>query len=183
MSSALVFSEFNWNCDMATNLIQLPNRPIKSSRHHVVLGPKTGWTNAALLIGTQEGCRWMYKRHRLIRVQKKAAKFAHHTNSPKWETLASCRKLSHIYALFKAYSGERSWKAIGDRLQQPHYLSRVDHKRKIRIRRQRADVGKYSFVNRTIQLWNRLPADVLETLPCKQITFKKMARKAIIEVS
>jgi len=27
---------------MATNLIKLPNRPIKSSCHHVVLGPKDG---------------------------------------------------------------------------------------------------------------------------------------------
>ena len=38
-------------------------------------------------------------------VQKKAAKFAHHTNSSNWETLASRRKLSRICALFKAYSG------------------------------------------------------------------------------
>jgi hypothetical protein len=62
-------------------------------------------------------------------------------------------------------------------------LSRVDHKLKIRRRRQRKDVGKYSFVNRTIQLWNQLPADVLEALPCKQITFKKRARKVMIEAS
>jgi hypothetical protein len=26
---------------------------------------------------------------------------------------------------------------------------------------------KYSFVNRTIQLWNKLPADALGTLSCK----------------
>jgi hypothetical protein len=96
---------------------------------------------------------------------------------------ASRRKISRICALFKAYSGERSWKAIGHRLQRPHYLSRVDHKLKIRSRRQRTDVGKYSFVNRTIQLWNQLPEDVLEFFPCKQITFKKRASKAIIEVS
>ena len=68
----------------------------------------------------------------LDRVQKKAVKFAHHKNSPNWETLASRRKLSRICALFKAYSGERAWKAIGDRLQRPHYLSRVDRERKIR---------------------------------------------------
>ena len=67
--------------------------------------------------------------------QKKAAKFAHHTNSSNGETLASRRKLSHICVLFKAYSGERAWKAIGDRLQRPHYLNRVDHERKIRSRR------------------------------------------------
>jgi len=51
----------------------------------------------------------------LDRVQKKAAKFAHHTNSSNWETLASRRKLSRICALFKAYYGERAWKLIGDR--------------------------------------------------------------------
>jgi len=44
----------------------------------------------------------------LDRVQKKAAKFAHHKNSPNWETLASRRKLSRVCALFKAYSGERT---------------------------------------------------------------------------
>jgi len=44
----------------------------------------------------------------LDRVQKKADKFAHHTNSPNWETLASRRKLSCTCALFKAYSGERA---------------------------------------------------------------------------
>jgi hypothetical protein len=70
-----------------------------------------------------------------------------------------------------------------DRLQRPHYLSGVDHERKIMSRMQRSDIRKYSFVNRIIQHWNQLPADVLETRPCNQITFKKRVRKAIIEVS
>jgi len=68
------------------------------------------------------------------------AKFAHHTNSSKWETLASRRKLSRICAPFKAYPGERAWKVLGDKLQRPHYLSRIDHERKIRSRRQRTDI-------------------------------------------
>ena len=119
----------------------------------------------------------------LDKVQKKTAKFAHHTISPNWETLASRRELSRICALFKAYSGERAWKATGERLQKPHYLSRVDHERKIRSRRQRTDIGKYSFVNRTIQHWNQLPAEVLGILPCKPITFKKRVRKVIIELN
>ena len=42
----------------------------------------------------------------LDRVQKKAAKFAHHTNISNWETLSQSRKISRISALFKAYSGE-----------------------------------------------------------------------------
>ena len=109
----------------------------------------------------------------LDRVQKKAAKFAYHANSPNWETLASRRKLSRICALFKAYSGERAWKPIGDRLQRPHYLNRVDHERKIRSRRQRTDIGKYSFVNRTIQHWNQLPAEVLGISPANQSLLKR----------
>jgi hypothetical protein len=28
-------------------------------------------------------------------------------------------------------------------------------------RKQKTDIGKYSFVNTIIQLWNRLPADAL----------------------
>jgi len=119
----------------------------------------------------------------LDRVQKKAAKFAHYTNSPNWETLASRRKLSRLCALFKAYSGEPAWKPIGDRLQRPHYLSSIDHERKIRSRRQRTDIAKYSFVNRTIQHWNQLPAEVLGILPRKTITFKRMVRKVIIELN
>jgi len=85
--------------------------------------------------------------------------------------------------VFKAYSGERAWKLIGDRLERPHYLSRADHERKIRSKRQRTDIGKYSFVNRTIQHWNQLPAKVLRILPCKPITFKKRVRKVIIELN
>jgi hypothetical protein len=35
------------------------------------------------------------------------------------------------------------------RLRRPFYLSRVDHVRKIRDRKQRTDIGKYSFVNKS----------------------------------
>jgi hypothetical protein len=106
------------------------------------------------------------------RVQKKAAKFVHHKISPNWEPLASRRNLSHLCALYKAYCGEMAWKDIGDSLKRPHYYSR-DHVNKIRTRRQRTDIGKYSFVNRTIVDWNQLSAEVLEYLPCKTTTFRK----------
>ena len=85
----------------------------------------------------------------LDRVQKKAAKFAYNTNESNWETLTQRRKIFRICALFKAYSGERAWKAIGDRLKRPYYLSRVVHERKTRNRRHMTDNGRYSFVNRT----------------------------------
>jgi hypothetical protein len=86
---------------------------------------------------------------------------------------------SRICALFKGYTGKRAWKAIADRLENPCYLSRVDHNRKLRSRKQNADIGKYSFVNRTIQLWNQLPEDVVGTLSCKPSNFRKRVRKVI----
>jgi hypothetical protein len=42
---------------------------------------------------------------------------------------------------------------------------------------QRTDIGKYSFVNRTIKLWNNLPAEALVTFPCKPLIFRKRVRK------
>jgi len=42
------------------------------------------------------------------------------------------------------------------------------------------DIGKYSFVNRTIQLWNRLPAEILGTLPCEPNAFRKRVWKVIV---
>jgi hypothetical protein len=38
-------------------------------------------------------------------------------------------------------------------------------------------------VNRAIQDWNQLPAEVLGTFPCKPNTLKKIVRKVINEVS
>jgi hypothetical protein len=85
----------------------------------------------------------------LDRVQNKAAKFAHYTGGSVWESLAQRRMTARICALYKACNGERAWKDIGDRLQAPHYLSRVDRSWKIRARKIRTYVGKFSVVNRT----------------------------------
>ena len=77
----------------------------------------------------------------LDHVQNKTAKFAHHSGGSDWESLAQRRKIASICALYKAYAGERAWKAIGDRLQAPSYLSRVDHYWKIRARKQEQTSG------------------------------------------
>jgi len=76
-------------------------------------------------------------------------------------------------ALHKAYTGERAWSAIGDRLQAPIYLSRVHHYWKFRARKQRTDIGKYSFVNRSITDWNKLPEGAIETSRGKTRIFKR----------
>jgi hypothetical protein len=45
-----------------------------------------------------------------------AAKFIHHRNDSNWETLTQRREIARVCPLFKAYTGEQAWKAIGDRL-------------------------------------------------------------------
>jgi hypothetical protein len=49
----------------------------------------------------------------------------------------------------------------------------------MRSRKQKTDIGKYSFVNRTIQLWNQLPEDASGTLSYKSSNFRKRVRKVI----
>ena len=91
--------------------------------------------------------------------------------------MAQRRKIALMCALYKGYTGERAWKAIGDRLQAPSYLSRVDHHWKIRARKQRTDIGKYSFVNRFITEWNKLPEGAIGTSHVKTHIFKMKVRK------
>jgi hypothetical protein len=79
--------------------------------------------------------------------------------------------------LYKVYNGERDWKDLGDSLQAPYYGSRVDHCWKIRSRKIRTDVGKFSFVNRTIADWNRLPEEAIWTSLVKTHVFGKRVRK------
>jgi len=113
----------------------------------------------------------------LHHVKNKAAKFAHYSRGSDWESRAQCRKIALMCALYKAYTGERAWKAIGDRLQAPSYLSRVDHHWKIRARKQRTDIGKYSFVNRSITDWNQVPEGAIGTSHGKTYILKTRVRK------
>jgi hypothetical protein len=110
-------------------------------------------------------------------VQGRAAKFANNVDQTGWESLEERRKVSRLCTLFKAYTGRRAWEATGDRLLRPCYQSREDHDHKIRTRKQRTDIGKYSFVNGTIINWNQLPADLLEPFPCKLNIFRNKLKK------
>jgi hypothetical protein len=62
----------------------------------------------------------------------------------------------------------------------PCYLSRDGHDRKFRARKQRTDIGKHCFVNRTIKLETQLPAVALATGRCKSRVFRKRVRKVIL---
>jgi len=55
----------------------------------------------------------------LHRVQEKAAQFTDHAKDSDWETLTQPRTIARLCAILKAYSGERTCKAICDRLRRP----------------------------------------------------------------
>ena len=67
--------------------------------------------------------------------------------------------------------------AIRDRLQAPRYLSRVNHLWKIRARKEKTDIGKYSFVKRSITDWKQLPEEAIGTYHYKTHIFKTRVRK------
>jgi len=115
----------------------------------------------------------------LNRVQKRAAKFANNLNDSGWETFARCRLIARIFALFKAYTGGRAWKARGDRFLKPCYLSRDNHNRKIRNKKQSTNVEKYFFVNRAIKSRKQLPAGLLASFPCKLNTFRNRVKNVV----
>jgi hypothetical protein len=69
-----------------------------------------------------------------------------------------------------------AWKLIGDGHLKPCYVSRDDHNWKIGTRKQRTDIGKYSFVNLTIRSWNQLSVGLLASFSCKLNAFKKRVK-------
>ena len=105
--------------------------------------------------------------------QNKAVTFAIQTNDSFWENV------TRNWVLFNAYTGESTRKSIGYSFEGPCYLSRNDHDRKIMGSKQRGDSVKYSFVNRTIKLWNQLYAEPLATFSCKSHTFRMKVKKVM----
>jgi len=78
---------------------------------------------------------------------------------------------AHVCVLQSVYRRE-GVESDGDRLQAPRYLTRVDNLWKIRARKQRTDIGKYSFVNSSITDRDNLPTGAIGTYRGKTRTFK-----------
>ena len=97
----------------------------------------------------------------MTQVQKEAAQFTNHTKDSDWETLTQRRAIARLCALFKPYCEERACEAICGRLRGAYCLCGVDRFRNIRDRKQRAVIGKCSFINKTIKNCNQLPAEAI----------------------
>ena len=106
--------------------------------------------------------------------------FANHLNDSVCETFAQLRQITRICTLFEEYNGEQTWNFTGDTLKGMCYLSRDDHDRNIKARKQSKHIGEYSLVNRTIKLWSQLLAEALASFPCKSHSFGKGVRKITV---
>jgi len=75
---------------------------------------------------------------------------------------------------FSVFSSKRKEKTLHQRNSDVS-----QNNRKIRTRKKRTDVGKYSFVNRIIKSWNQLPASLLASFLCKLNTFRKRVKNVV----
>jgi hypothetical protein len=57
------------------------------------------------------------------------------------------------------YNGEGGWKELSQKIEPASYRVRHDHRLKIQNKVTRTNVGKYSFLNRTVRDWNALPEE------------------------
>ena len=73
-------------------------------------------------------------------------------NDSVWETLAQPRISARICVLFKAYTEERAWETIGDRLQDQATWAGMIMIIKLGSEN-KEQIGKYFFVNGTIKVW------------------------------
>ena len=79
-----------------------------------------------------------------------------------WMSLENRRKMSRLSTLYKCKAGYPGLQELQEKLQEPHYhSSRLDHQFKIRPIHATTNQFKFSFLPRTIQDWNSLPAHIL----------------------
>jgi len=78
------------------------------------------------------------------------------------------------------YTGERAWRAIGDRLQAPRYLSMVQHYWKNQGQKTKNNIRKYSFVNRSFTDRNKVLVRAVGISHGKTYIYKTRVRKVKI---
>jgi hypothetical protein len=89
--------------------------------------------------------KWQIKA--LDQIEKnKSVQFINHAMESDCKTLSCSRTVTLWNAHFIAYCAERTWEALGYRLQRTSYLSGVERVGKIRDRKERNDIGTHSFV-------------------------------------
>lgn len=82
-----------------------------------------------------------------------------------WESLEKRRRRMRLMNFYRVYNAQEAWRELGTRMLKPGFLARGDHNEKVMERMAVTDVGRYSFVNRTIGEWNKLDGRILKEMP------------------
>ena len=92
-----------------------------------------------------------------------------------WSTLEVRRELDRLCGMHKAVNQVRGWEEITSKIEYSNRIGRGDHAKKMCVKQVKTDVGKYSFINRTVKSWNALNEDVALIKDAKK--FRKGAEK------
>jgi hypothetical protein len=98
--------------------------------------------------------------------------------SPQRTRSPPCVSVAHHLLIF-AVNSTNSGIQAAKRLLKPCYLIREDHNQKIRTRKNRTNVGKYSLVNRTIKCWNQIPAVLRASSSSKLNNYRKRVKNVV----
>ena len=82
-----------------------------------------------------------------------------------WEPLSLRRSRSSLRCLHKALAGHPAWSDIAEAISKAPFTGKSDHAQKLYLPRYETDVGRFSFLGRSIRQWNRLPGPVMATFP------------------
>lgn len=74
-----------------------------------------------------------------------------------WEPLIRRRKRASLKCLWMAANRQPAWAAITTLLKSPTFLGRKDHGRKMQLPRYSTNIGRHSFLGRSIREWNVQP--------------------------
>ena len=97
----------------------------------------------------------------------------------RWDSLEKRRKISRLGCIYNIITSKDGWVPFKNSIVKPNFCGKDSHEFKIKPRRQRTDIKKYSFLNRGISEWNKLPVSLLRPLPKNVISFKKKCSKIL----
>ena len=96
-----------------------------------------------------------------------------------WEKLEKRRKINRLGCIYRIIAGYEGWEHFENLLESPNFIGRCSHSYKIKLRKQRTNISKYSFLNRGIAESNKFPGVLFKPFPKNVLIFKKRCLKLL----
>ena len=82
-----------------------------------------------------------------------------------WDSLETRRKFARLKNFYLVYNGIGGWIDLMEYVDPPARTGRAGHACSVRTQIPRTDLGKFSYITRSVNEWNSLPADVFMPQP------------------